>query len=329
MKARWLVAIGVMPALLLAGGPLNAQPQEGGRISRIGLIASGAAGSPTITAFRQALRELGYVEGKHVVIEARFAHGRQERLPHLVAEVLRLNIDVLVAGSTVTAVAAKRATTTIPIVFASLFDPVGAGVVTNLARPGSNITGTAVGVAAGFGGKWMELLKEAVPGMAHAAVLWNSTNPASARAAEELQVAARILNVKLGLFDTKNAPDPEGALAAVGTSGAQGIIVAPDPSFTAHRGRLIRFAADKRLPAIYFFSFFAEEGGLMAYGASNAESFRKAAAQVDKILKGAKPGDLPVEQPTRFELVINLKTAKSLGLKLPQSLLVRADQLID
>jgi putative ABC transport system substrate-binding protein len=184
-------------------------------------VNAGAPG-PAADAFRQALRDLGYVEGKDVVIEARFAEGHQARLPEFVAEMIRLKVDVLVVGSTLTAVAAKKATTTIPIVFASLFDPVGAGIVASLARPGGNITGAAVGVAAGFGGKWVQLLKEAVPGISHAAVLWNSANPASGQAVREIQASAQTLNVKLDTFDTGNATALDRALAAIGTSGTQG-----------------------------------------------------------------------------------------------------------
>lgn len=213
--------------------------------------------------------------------------------------------------------------------FASVFDPVAAGIVASLARPGGNITGAAMGVGGGFGGKWVELLKEAVPGMSRVAVLWNSANRSSAQSAEQIQAAARTLSVRLDMFDAGNATNLDKAFATIGASPAQGIIVAPDPYFNANRQKLVQFAASKRLPAVYFFKSFAEAGGLMAYGANHEDSHRTAAAYVDKILKGAKPADLPVEQPTRFELVINLRTAKALGLKIPQSLLVRADQVID
>ena len=296
---------------------------------RIGYVTLASPVSQANDPFRLGLREAGYIEGKHVVIEARSADGRQERLPDLVAEVIRKKVDVLVVVSTRTAIVAKQATTTIPIIFASVFDPVAAGIVANLARPGGNITGVAVGVGGGFGGKWVELLKEAVPGISHAAVLWNSGNPSSAQSANEIQVAARTLNIKLDMLDAGNPVSLDKAFAAIGASRAQGIIVAPDPYFGANRARLVQFAASKRLPAVYFFKSFVEDGGLMAYGASNADSIRTAAKYVDKILRGARPADLPVEQPTRFELVINLKTARALGLTIPQLLLVRADQLID
>ena len=324
LKRRELVlAIGVLLAAPLA----RAQPAP--RVYRIGFVVSGSSTALQIDAFRQGLKDLGYVEGKNVVVEARFAEGRFERLPELVAEVLRLKVDVLVVGSTPAALAAKRATTTTPIVFASLFDPVGAGIVASLAHPGGNITGASIGVGgAGLAGKWLELLKEAVPAVSYVAVLSNSANPASTTSVREIEAAAQILNVRLDVLDAGNAPTLDRALATIGMSGAQGIIVTNDPFFTVNRAQLIQFAASKRLPAVYFFRLFADDGGLMVYGASLEDSFRKAATYVDKILKGAKPADLPVEQPTRFELVINLKTAKALGLVVPQSLLLRADEVI-
>lgn len=316
-------------AVLLLAGVVAAQAQPAARVYRIGLVITASPGL-NIDAFRQGLRELGYVEGKNVIVEARFAKGRSERLPELVAEVIGLKVDVLVVGSTGAARAAKRATTTVPIVFASLFDPVGAGIVTSLARPGGNITGASIGVGgSGLGGKWVELLREAVPSVSHVAVLANSANPASMESVREIEAAARTLKVKLDVLDTRNAATLDRALATIGASGAHGIIVAPDPSFTVNRAKLLQFAASKRLPAVYFFKHFAEDGGLIAYGASLEDSYRRAATYVDKILKGARPADLPIEQPTRFELIINLKTAMALGLTLPQSLLLRADRVID
>ena len=320
--------VGFAAASLLFVGPVAAQPKDAARMYRIGYVSLASSDS-LANELRIGLREAGYIEGKHIVIEARSADGHQDRLPDLVASVIRQKVDVLVVVSTSTAIAAKQATTTIPIVFASVFDPVGAGIVANLAHPGSNITGAAVGVGGGFGGKWVELMKEAVPGLSRAAVLWNSANLSSARSAEEIQVAARAMNVKLDMLDAGNAVSLDTAFAAIGASRAQAIIVAPDPYFGVSRAKLIQFAASKRLPAVYFFKSYVEDGGLMAYGASNAESVRIAAKYVDKILRGAMPRDLPIQQPTRFELVINLKTAKALGLKIPQSLLVRADQIIE
>jgi putative tryptophan/tyrosine transport system substrate-binding protein len=315
-------------AIMLVAGSIGAEAQPASKAYRVGFVTTGSPGT-SIGAFREALREAGYAEGRNLVVEARFASGRQELLPELVADVIRQKVDVLVVVSTNTALAAKRATSTIPIVFASVFDPVASGIVPSLARPGGNITGSAMAVGGDFGGKWVELLKEAVPGMTRAAVLWNSANQSSVQSAESIQAAARTLKVQVDLYDAGNGPSLDKALGAIAASRAAGIIIAPDPYFNVNRTKIVRFAASRRLPAVYFFRSFAEAGGLMAYGANNADSIRAAAKYVDKILKGAKPADLPVDQPTRFELVINLKTAKALGLKLPRSLLVRADQVIE
>jgi putative ABC transport system substrate-binding protein len=283
-----------------------------------------------LRAFRQGLRELGYVEGKNVIIETRFAEGRNERLPELVAELLRRRIDVLLAGSTPGALAAKKTTTTVPIVFAGVLDPVGGGVVSSLARPGGNITGVTVGVGGeGFTGKCLALLREAAPGLSNIAVLLNPSHPLSPQFRRELQGIAKELKIKFDMREAANANELERALSAIGASKAQGVFVAPDPFLTASSARIARGASDSRLPALHFSKSFAEAGGLMSYGATLDESYRRAAAHVDKILKGMKPADLPVEQPTKFELVINLKTAKALGLTIPPSLLQRADQVIE
>ena len=306
--------------------------QQTARVYRIGYLSfsSPPVSTPAEDAFRQGLRELGYVEGKNLMVEVRYAEGRTERVSELVAELIGLKIDVLLAGSTPGALAAKKATTTVPIVFAGVLEPVDSGIVASLARPGGNITGAAVGIGgSGFAAKWLELLKEAVPGISRVAVLWNSTHPAGAPQVREFEAAARKLKVKLDLLDAGNATDLDKAFAAIGASGAQGIVMASNPFFDANRVKFVQFAASKRLPAVYYYKHFVEAGGLMSYGASLPESYRRAAAYVDKILKGAKPADLPIDQPTRFELVINLKTAKALGLSIPQSLLLRADQLIE
>jgi putative ABC transport system substrate-binding protein len=303
----------------VAGGvlvPLGAEAQPTPKRYRIGVVSPISANpNPTVDALRQGLRELGYVEGQSVILETRFADGRTERLQELVAETLTLNIDVLVVGSTLGAAAAKRATTTVPIVFAGLYDPVATGIVASLARPGGNITGPSMGIGgSGFAGKWVELIKEAAPGVSHVGVLANMASPLSPPLVQEIQAAARTMNVKLDVLAAGNATELDAALAAV---------------VVANRVKLIQFAASRRLPAAYFTKLFADAGGLMAYGASLEDSWRRAATYVDKILKGAKPADLPIGQPTRFELVINLKTAKALGLTIPQSLLQRADQVIE
>jgi putative tryptophan/tyrosine transport system substrate-binding protein len=317
-------------AVLLLAWSVAAQAHQAARVYRIGFVFPASPG-PIFHAFRQGLKEVGYVEGQNVVVETRFAEGRSERLPELVAEVIRLKVDVLVVGSTLGALAAKRATTTVPIVFAGLIDPVAPGVVASFARPGGNITGVTFGIAgAGFGGKWLQLLKEAAPDVSHIAAVWNSANPAAAPLVQEMQTAAQTLNVRLDVLDAGNPTKLDRALATISTSGARGIIVTADPFFAANRAQLVQFAASKRLIAVYFSrELFVDAGGLMSYGSSVAESYRRAATYVDKILKGAKPSDLPIEQPTTFELVINLKAARALGLTIPQTLLLRADQVID
>ena len=315
-------------ALLVCAASFAVQGEQAQKIHRVGFVTTGSTGSG-LDLLRQGLKESGYVEGRNVVIDARFAAGRQDRLAALVDEVLAQKPDVIVVVSTRTALAAKSATSTIPVVFASVFDPVAAGLVASLARPGGNVTGSAMGVGGDFAGKWVELLKEAVPTLSHAAVLWNSANESSAQSAEAIRAAAQSLNVKLELFDAATATRLDWALKRIASGRFDGMIIAPDPYFNANRSRLVRFAASQRLPAVYFFRSFADAGGLMAYGANNAASIHASAKYVDRILKGAKPGELPVDQPTRFDLVINLKAAKALGLTIPQSLIVRADELID
>ena len=318
LAVAWLV--------LVTGFAAHAQTAQ--KTYRVGFVTSGFPGTG-IDVLRQGLKESGYVEGRNLVIDARFAAARQELLAALVGEVVAQKPDVIVVVSTRTALAAQRATSDIPVVFAGVLDPVSARLVTSLARPGGNLTGSAMGVGGDFAGKWVELLKEAVPTLSHAAVLWNSGNDSSARSAEAIRDAARTLNVGLELFDAGSGARLDWALQRIASGRFDGIIIAPDAYFNANRNRLVRFAASRRLPAVYFFRSFAEAGGLMAYGANSAESIRSAARYVDKILKGAKPAELPVDQPARFELVINLKTAKALGLRIPQSLIVRADLLID
>jgi putative tryptophan/tyrosine transport system substrate-binding protein len=315
--------------LSVIGKPVAAEAQQAARVSRIGFISPTSPG-PTIHAFRQGLREAGYVEGQNVILETRFAEGRSERLPELVAEVIKLKVDVLVVGASLGALAAKKATTTVPVVFAGIIDPVAPGIVASLARPGGNITGVTFGIGgSGFAGKWVELLKDAVPTVSQIAVLWNSASPTGAPLVQEMQAAARTLNVKLHVLDAGDLTKLDRAFAAIGASGAQAIIVTNDPFFVTNRAKLVQFAASKRLPDVYFTKLFADAGGLMAYGSSLEDSYRRAATYVDKILKGAKPADLPIDQPTRFELVINLKTARALRLTIPQSLLLRADQVIE
>lgn len=314
-------------AILAMPGSLNAQPSS--RRYRVGLVSSTSHSAGT-DAFMAELNRLGYIEKRNLDLEVRHAQGRLERVPALVAEVLGAGVDVLVVVSTPGALAAKRATTTVPVVFINVSDPVGQGIVASLARPGGNLTGTTFGVAgAGFAGKWVELLKEAAPRVAHAAVLWNPANAGSAAHIPEIHAAARLLGMKIDLFDAGDAKALDRALAGIRQSGVRGMIVAGDPFLTSSGDKLVRFAAGQRLPAVYFVRSFAESGGLLSYGWDIEEIWRRAAIQAHKILRGAKPADIPVEQPTRSELVVNLRTARALGLELPGALLIRADRVIE
>lgn len=312
----------------LLAAPLAVEAQRTDKAHRIGFVSPTPPG-PRDDAFRQGMRALGYVEGRNVEIEMRYAHGSPERLAAGVDELVRLKVDVLVVGGTIGARAAQRATTAIPIVFAGSSDPVAAGIVASLAHPEGNLTGTSLAYGDGLAGKWLQLLKEASPGTAQVSALWSSSNAAAVRFVEELQSAARLLKVRLDLHHAANPAELDTALAAIGSSGTQGLIVVPSPFAATSRDRLVQFATGKRVPAVYFVDDFTDAGGLMSYGPSIADAYRRAATHVDRILKGAKPGDLPVEQPTKFDLVVNLKTAKTLGLSIPRSILIRADRVIE
>ena len=320
----------------LTGGflaaPLAAEGQQSGKVPRIGYLEIASAELPIaqamVEAFRQGLRERGYVEGQTFVIEYRAAAGRIERLPDLVAELTRLKVNVIVASATPAALAAKQATTTIPIVSAVMGDPVGDGLVASLARPGGNVTGLTFLALA----KRLGLLKETVPGVSHVAALSHPGvygEHTMRDMLKEAEVAAQTLGVHLQVLETRSPSDFDSAFSAMVTNRAGALIVFPSPMFYAAHGRLVDLAAKYRLPAIYAFKEAVATGGLMSYGTSIPDLSRRAATYVDKILKGAKPADLPVEQPTKFELVINLKTAKALGLTIPPSLLARADQVIE
>jgi putative ABC transport system substrate-binding protein len=274
------------------------------------------------------LRQLGWIDGKTIVIEYRYAENHNDRLPELAAELVRFNIDVIVAAGTLAPFAAKHATATIPIVMTTAGDPLGSGLVASLAQPGGNVTGLSL-MMSDISGKRLELLKELVPGLSRVAVLWNSTNPYPVIVFKETQNAARTLGIELQSLEVKGPADFATVFELARQKRPDGFFTIDDPLVLSERDQILDFAAAYRLPAIYGLAEFAEAGGLMAYGASVPDLYRRAATYVDKILRGAKPGELPVEQPTKFDLVINLKAAKALGLTVPQTLLVAADAVIE
>jgi len=320
----------------LAGGLLSAaviaEAQPAAKTPRIGYLAPSLTANPALhEAFRQGLRDLGYVEGRNVAIEYRDAEGKDERLPALAAELAALKVDVIVTnGGTLAALAAQRATRTIPIVFVATGDPVSSGLVASLARPGGNATGLSL-LFPELVGKWLELLKQAIPGVSRIAILQQPgavPERAQERIVREADVAARSLGVRLQFVWARGPADIDRAFSDITKARASALAVLSTPMLGSQRQRLADLAAKNRLPTVYSFRPYVEAGGLMAYGPSTSDMARRAATYVDKILKGAKPADLPVEQPTKFELVINLKTAKALGLTIPPSLLQRADEVI-
>jgi putative ABC transport system substrate-binding protein len=314
--------------VLVAALPLKAQPTTG---PRIGFVEAGSrsANQHLLDAFRRGLRDLGYVEGQSIVIEDRWADGRAERFPELIADLVRLKAAVIAVASTPGAVAAKQSTNTIPVVIWGVSDPVGIGVVASLGRPGGNITGVALGTEEGLSGKRIELLKEAVPALTRVAVLWNPDAPGLQRQITELGAAATTLKVALRTFEVRSVSEFDPAFGAISKEHVGGLVVVVDPLTFRHREDVVRLANQARLPTMYGFSEFSRIGGLMAFGPSVPEQAFRAAAFVDKILRGAKPADLPVERPTRFELVINMRTAKALGVMIPPSLLLKADQAVE
>jgi putative ABC transport system substrate-binding protein len=298
------------------------------KVYRVGYLASGSPPrSPFQDAFVEAMAGLGYVEGQNLVLEFRYAEGQDDRLPALAAELVALPVDVIVGASTPAVLAAKRATPTIPIVMAAVADPVGSGLVESLARPGGNVTGPTL-LATELAGKRVEVLKEVVPGLSRVAVLWNPTNPSKVRDWEETQVAAQALGVEVVSLEGPNTDQIRAALDGLGDVDADGLIVVGDPLTVALRAAIAERAAQSGVPAIYETSDFVEAGGLIAYGPNRFDVYRRAAMYVDKILKGAKPENLPVEYPTRFELVINEPAAQALGLRFPDSVLASTDRTV-
>ncbi len=320
-------------AVVLAA-PLAAEAQQPGKVWRIGMLWFGSSleDLPTrvrFDAFQQGLREQGYMEGRNVAFEHRYARGKYELFSDLAAELVRLKVDIIVTpGNTPATLSAKQATSTIPIVFMGAGDPVALGFVASLARPGGNITGVSSRVSPEITGKQLELLKEAVPKLSRVAVLRNPTGPDTRVYIREAEVAARSLKVQLHIVEARGPAEFEGAFAAMTKARAGAILVLADVIFVFNGRQVADLAAKNRLPAMYGLREHVEAGGLMAYGTNVAELSRRASTYVGKILQGAKPADLPVEQPTKFDLVINLKAAKALGLTIPPSLLGRADEVI-
>jgi putative ABC transport system substrate-binding protein len=322
--ARGLCALALTLAILAA--PLMAEAQQ--PVPRIGYMHAGSRLDATYEAFQQGLRDLGYLEGKNIVLEYRYAEGKVDRLPGLAAELVRIKVDIIVASTEPGARAAKNATKTIPIVMVGVgAGPVEAGLVESLARPGGNISGlTSLGVE--LAGKRLELLKETVPKVARVAILYDPANRANLLQVKEIQAAARPLGLTVQSWEVRGAADFERVFTAVSKERPDGLYVPGGPLMFANEKRIVDFALKSRLPSVSPRREVVDAGGLMSYGVDPVDHYRRAATYVDKILKGAKPADLPVEQPTKFELVINLKTAKALGLTVPQLLLLRADQLI-
>jgi putative tryptophan/tyrosine transport system substrate-binding protein len=313
-----------------AAWPLVARAQQAGKIHTIGWLSAGAFDptGPSLIAFLTALRELGWIEGKNVAFEPRYAENRLERLPQLAAELVRLNVDVIVSVGTLAPLAAKQATTTIPIVMGAAGDPIGSGLVLSLARPGGNVTGMSL-MAPDLGGKRLELLKELLPRLARVAVLWNAANPYPALVFKETQAAGRKLGIEVQSLEVRGPDDFDGAFEAARRQRPDALITVEDPLTFNYRKVIADFAAAHQLPSLDGLREHVTVGGLMSYGANIADLYRRAAGYVDKIFKGAKPAELPVQQPTKFELVINLKTAKALGLEIPPTLFARADEVIE
>ena len=314
-------------AMLLALS-FEAEAQQAKKVPRIGFLTTSPSIFPgRVEAFRQGLRELGYVEGRNIVIEWRYAAGRRDRLPALADEVVRLKVDIIVSGGPTITGFLKEATTTIPVVMGFDTDPVGNGLVASLARPGGNITGLSV-LSPELGGKRLELLKEIVPKLSRVVVLGSSTLPGNAQTLRETELAAGALGVKLQYFDVLSPKDIEAAFRRAVKGRADAVLAQGSGVLNAHRTQVADLAVKSRLPAIYYAAEFVEAGGLMFYGVDFAYLYRRAATYVDKILKGAKPAELPVEQPKKFEFIINLKAAKQIGLTIPPNVLVRADKVI-
>jgi ABC-type uncharacterized transport system substrate-binding protein len=329
MKQKFFGIVLALGAMFFALS-FSADAQQPKKVPRIGFLLAPArsAVSEPLDAFRQGLRELGYLEGQNIVIEYRYAEGKLGRLPDLAAELVRLKVDVIVAaGGPQSIWAAKNATTTIPIVMIGTTDPVAQGLIASLARPGGNISGPSLGGSELYG-KRLELLKEAVPRVSRVGVFLDTTSPSISLILDEMQTSARALGIQIQSLQVRSANDFSGAFQAALKGRARALTVAGNPLLTSNRNQILGFAVKNRLPGIYPLKEYVEDGGLMSYAPSLSDLYRRAAAYVDKILKGAKPADLPVEQATKFEFIINLKAAKQIGLTIPPNVLARADRVI-
>jgi putative ABC transport system substrate-binding protein len=330
MRLIGLAVVLVVSLTLASLGTAAAQSPE--KVPKVGYISPGSSSEPfrlrRFESFRQGSRELGYVEGRNIALEPRWAEGEYDRYPALAADLVRLKAHVIVTVGGAATKAAQQVTKTTPIVMSVVIDPLGSGLVASLARPGGNVTGITV-MASDIVGKQLELLKQAVPEVSRVAILWNPANPGSAPQLREADAAARALGVRLQAVEARDPQGIDRAFAAMTRERAGALVVLPDAIFGNQSKQIADLAAKSRLPSICGIPEYGEAGGLIVYGANNLDLERRAAIFVDRILKGAKPNDLPVEQPTQFELVINLKTAKALGLTIPQTLLLRADQVIE
>jgi putative tryptophan/tyrosine transport system substrate-binding protein len=307
----------------------SASAQQAGKVPRIGVLNAGASSSipARLGAFRQGLRDLGYIEGQNIVIELPYAEGKLDRLPEVAAELVRLKVEVIVTTGTTGALAAKKATSTIPIVMTTGADPVAMGLIASLARPGGNITGLT-SVSTDLAGKRLELLKETVPKLTRVGILWNPADPGSAAVLKETETVARALGVQVQSLEVRSPNDFESAFKAAIGGRAHALFIVQTALINNRRARIVELATKNRLPTMFGEGAHVESGGLMSYAPNSADLFRRAATYVDKILKGTKPADLPVEQPTKFDFIINLKAAKQIGLTIPPNVLVRADKVI-
>jgi putative tryptophan/tyrosine transport system substrate-binding protein len=331
LEAATTSRVNLMIAICILAAPLAAGAQQPGRIPRIGVLyaSSASVANRCDEGFRHGLAELGYVDGKSVLLEVRWAEGKVDRARELAAELVSLKVDVIFAPGTMVAQSVKQATGTMPIIIASAADPIGSGLIEGFGHPGGNVTGLSMVAGPEIAGKYLELLRQAVPRVSPIAVIANPNNPAIAPQVKAMEDAARGLGVKIHLLALRKAGDLDGVFAAIGKRRVGALVVVPDPLSQSLRVKIAKLALKHRLPSMFGLLEEAEAGGLMAYGVDFRQHCRRVATFVDKILKGAKSADLPVEQPTKFELVINLKTAKALGLTIPSLLLARADQVIE